>query len=87
MLYAKHPSNTCSNLTHMRPPPFHVLIDTTGVWSYPAPGILLAWRQLEQGGWEAYVIAASAHSTGNGSEVTVRQSWVPAHLVRPVGGA
>jgi hypothetical protein len=70
----------------MRPPPFHVHVDVTGVWSYPAPGVLLAWRQTDRGEWEAYVMWASAHSTGNGDEVTVRQSWVPAHLVRPAVG-
>lgn len=66
-----------------RTPPFHVLFDATGTFVSPQPGILLAWRESDRG-WEAWVVSAGAYSTGTGSDVSVRQGWVPAHLVRPV---
>lgn len=67
----------------MREPPFHVWVDVTGAWASPAAGILLAWRRTGRSGWEAWVICASSHSTGSGAEVSVSQSWVLAHHVRP----
>lgn len=66
-----------------RQPPFHVWVDVTNSWGDPHPGVLLAWRQAARG-WEAWVVRASSYSTGVGLEVSVMQSWVPAHLVRPV---
>lgn len=66
-----------------RKPPFHVWVDTTGVFSIPVPGVLLAWRYSDRRGWEAWVVRAEAYSTGHGSELMVSQSWVGSALVRP----
>ena len=67
-----------------RQPPFHVWVDMTGIWSAPAPGVLLAWRHSDRRGWEAWVVRVESYSTGVGAEVLMSQSWVPAALVRPV---
>lgn len=68
-----------------RQPPFHVWVDLTNSWTSPGYGLLIDWRRRDRapGGWEAWVIWAASYSTGNGSEVTVTQSWVPGHLLRP----
>lgn len=67
-----------------RTPPYHVWVDLTATFTgTQAPGVLLMWRRGARG-WDAWVVYASAYSTGTGSEVTVRQGWVAAHLVRPV---
>jgi hypothetical protein len=67
-----------------RQPPFHVWVDMTGIWSAPAPGVLLAWRHSDRRGWEAWVVRVESYSTGVGAEVLMSQSWVPAALVRPL---
>lgn len=66
-----------------RQPPFHVWVDTTGVFSVPVPGVLLAWRHSHRRGWEAWVVRVEPYSTGAGLEVMVSQSWVSSALVRP----
>lgn len=66
-----------------RQPPFHVWVDLTGAWSTSAPGVLLAWRNSDRRGWEAWVMRAESFSTGDGTSVQVVQAWVPAHLLKP----
>ncbi|MEP9382503.1 hypothetical protein [Nocardioides sp. KR10-350] len=63
--------------------PVHVWVDLTNSWGPRAePGVLLAWRKGRDG-WEGWVIRVTTYSTGQGSEVHVMQSWVPAALIRP----
>lgn len=66
-----------------RTPPYHVVVDVTGRFALPSPGILTAWRQRE-GHWEAYVISAERYRTGAGEDVLVRQGWHRVEHVRPV---
>lgn len=66
-----------------RTPPYHVLVDVTGAWGLPQPGLLIEWRKGDQG-WEAWVITANRYRTGMGDKVEVRQGWHAAHHVRPV---
>lgn len=67
-----------------RTPPFHVWVDLTGMWKGAAPGVLVAWRHTDRGGWEASVVRAEAYSTGTGADVLLTYAWVPAASVRPV---
>lgn len=67
-----------------RKPPFHVWVDLTGMWRGAVPGVLTAWRWVDNGKWEAWVVRAEAYSTGRGAEVLVKGAWVPAELVKPV---
>ncbi len=60
--------------------PQHVWVNITGRPDGDHPGLLLAWRQREGVGWEAWVITAEPGP----SDTIVRQMWTPASLVRPV---
>lgn len=67
--------------------PQHVIVDVTNSWAGgEALGILIAWRRDFRGAWHGWVIDACAYSTGEGLEVEVKQHWVAAHLIRPIGG-
>lgn len=65
-----------------RQPPFHVWVDLTGMWRGAVPGVLIAWRHTDPGGWEAWIIRAESYSTGLGSEVQIKQGWVAVDLIK-----
>lgn len=48
------------------------------------PGVLLAWRQVRDGAWEAWVMWAEPGIGAHNGGPYVHQSWVPASAVRPV---
>lgn len=61
--------------------PRHCWVDVTGSWSSPSPGVLIARRRHPRG-WQGWVIAADAYSTGDGVEPYVRQGWYDAGHIR-----
>lgn len=63
----------------------HVWVSLTGVWADDrVPGLLLSWRSTPQG-WEGWVISAQAGVGARGDGPYVRQSWLPATAIRPLG--
>ena len=66
----------------------HVWVSLTGVWGDAAlPGLLIGWRRTRRGEWEGWVISAEPVVGAHDAGPYVRQSWVPAAAIRPLGGA
>lgn len=76
MIEARHPTKSYQ--------PRHVWLDVTGVWGeHRCPGLLLEWRQRQDGPvvkWEALV----AYGEGDAHSWRLTTRWVLAEHVRPV---
>lgn len=72
-----------------RRPPYHVWVDVSARFGeYSAPGVLLAWRRAKvppgQPPWECLVVHAAVTRPMNPDAMTLYQSWVMLHMVRPI---
>lgn len=72
-----------------RRPPYHVWVDVSARFGeHSQPGVLLAWRRAEvppgQPPWECLVVHAATPPPMNPDAMTLYQSWVMPHMVRPV---
>lgn len=72
-------------------PPLHVWVDTSGTWSSPIPGLLLAWRRMapspgREPVWEGWVVRATA-PPAQPQYFHMSQDWIPAVHIRPARSA
>lgn len=72
-----------------RIPPYHVWVDVSARFGeYSQPGLLLAWRRAKaapgQPPWECLVVHAAVPPPMNPDAMTLYQSWVLPHMVRPI---
>lgn len=59
----------------------HVWVSDVQVWGdVPHPGLLVEWRQCDDGSWEGLVVWTQAFPQGRGWEV--RQHWLEAAKIR-----
>lgn len=72
-----------------RKPPYHVWVDVSARFGeHSQPGLLLAWRRTRpdrgKHGWECLVVHAAVPPPMNPEAMTLYQSWVLPHMVRPM---
>ncbi|MGH3999808.1 MAG: hypothetical protein ACRDTJ_20375 [Pseudonocardiaceae bacterium] len=72
-----------------RTPPYHVWVDVSARFGeHSQPGVLLAWRRAKvapgRPPWECLVVHAVVPPPMNPDAMTLYQSWVMPHLVRPI---
>lgn len=72
-----------------RKPPYHVWVDVSARFGeHSQPGLLLGWRRAKpdrgRSGWECLVVHAAVPPPMNPDAMTLYQSWVLPHMVRPM---